>query len=267
MMDDRKQRLGEHAAKTRPAWAVTRARPGPRRTRPPGRDGSGRRPRSAAYREMYGYDHPGDPIGPEPARTPPTSGPPGTKPSSPSAPPTALTSAAMPDGRLWLIRDTYTAETAWAPRHVGKELRLARLGASTPTGRHPRRRRSRRRPQGRRPRPGRAARVPGRQLPGDARPLPAREQTFAQTMADRPEWEHATADPPPGHRRRRRTAPPPPRSEGRPAALRRTRPGQRHEREQLQPAPDGKPGEIAAWIRDPAMQHHVSRAGIDNARS
>ena len=35
----------------------------------------------------------------------------------------------MPDGRLWLIRDTYAAETAWAPRHVGKELRLARLGA------------------------------------------------------------------------------------------------------------------------------------------
>jgi hypothetical protein len=36
----------------------------------------------------------------------------------------------MPDGRLWLIRDTYAAETAWAPRHVGKELRLARLGAA-----------------------------------------------------------------------------------------------------------------------------------------
>ena len=36
----------------------------------------------------------------------------------------------MPDGRLWLIRDTYTAETAWAPRHVGKELRLSRLGAA-----------------------------------------------------------------------------------------------------------------------------------------
>ena len=36
----------------------------------------------------------------------------------------------MPDGRLWLIRDTYAAETAWAPRHVGRELRLARLGAA-----------------------------------------------------------------------------------------------------------------------------------------
>ena len=35
----------------------------------------------------------------------------------------------MPDSHLWLLRDTYAAETAWALRHVGKELRLARLGA------------------------------------------------------------------------------------------------------------------------------------------
>ena len=35
----------------------------------------------------------------------------------------------MPDGRLWLIRDTYIAETQWAPHHVGRELRLVRLGA------------------------------------------------------------------------------------------------------------------------------------------
>jgi hypothetical protein len=35
----------------------------------------------------------------------------------------------MTDGRLWLLRDAYDAQTAWAPRHVGKELRLSRLGA------------------------------------------------------------------------------------------------------------------------------------------
>ena len=35
----------------------------------------------------------------------------------------------MPDGRLWLLRDAFAAETAWAPRHVGKQLRLSRLGA------------------------------------------------------------------------------------------------------------------------------------------
>ena len=36
----------------------------------------------------------------------------------------------MPDGHLWLIRDTYTAETQRAPQHVGRELRLVRLGVS-----------------------------------------------------------------------------------------------------------------------------------------
>ena len=58
---------------------------------------------------------------------------------------------AMRDGRLWLIRDTYAAETAWAPRHVGRGTATgpARRGQRRP-GRHPRRRRSRRRPQGRR---------------------------------------------------------------------------------------------------------------------
>ena len=35
----------------------------------------------------------------------------------------------MPDGRLWLLRDAFAAKTAWAPRHVGKQLRLSRLGA------------------------------------------------------------------------------------------------------------------------------------------
>ncbi len=35
----------------------------------------------------------------------------------------------MPELRLWLVREAYAVETAWAPRHVGKELRLSRLGA------------------------------------------------------------------------------------------------------------------------------------------
>jgi hypothetical protein len=51
-------------------------------------------------------------------------------------------SMTMPDGRLWLIRDAYTAETAWAPRHVGKELRHIRPGRdleATQTGDHLRR--------------------------------------------------------------------------------------------------------------------------------
>jgi len=33
------------------------------------------------------------------------------------------------DGSLWLIRDQYHAETAWAPRHVGRELGYVRASA------------------------------------------------------------------------------------------------------------------------------------------
>ena len=100
----------------------------------------------------------------------------------------------MPDGRLWLLRDAYAAETAWAPRHVGKELRLSRLGAfdaalgairadaeaaaARKAGDHDR---------------------AGRHetLAASYRALrdlyQQREQTLAQAMADRQEWEHATA--------------------------------------------------------------------------
>ncbi|HZI72814.1 MAG TPA: hypothetical protein VFD73_02055, partial [Gemmatimonadales bacterium] len=35
----------------------------------------------------------------------------------------------MPDGRLLHLRDTYPAETAWAPQWVGDELRQVRASA------------------------------------------------------------------------------------------------------------------------------------------
>jgi hypothetical protein len=100
----------------------------------------------------------------------------------------------MPDGRLWLLRDSYTAETAWAPRHVGKELRLARLGAfhagldairaaaeadaARKADDHDRSERH-------------------EALASSYRALrdlyQQREQTLTQAMADRQEWEKATA--------------------------------------------------------------------------
>ncbi len=66
MMDDRTRRLGQHTAQTAP--------PGQSRlsvryppTRPPASDWARKAASIAAYREMYGYDHPDDPIGPEPS--------------------------------------------------------------------------------------------------------------------------------------------------------------------------------------------------------
>jgi hypothetical protein len=124
-MDERTGRLGEHAATTQPLWA--RQALGPVPDDPIGRVGWEHRASVvAAYRERYGYCHPGDPIGPEPAKT------------SPEARATwhaalhalirvdGIDLRGCTDGGLWLRRSTYERETAWAPPHVAEELRLMR---------------------------------------------------------------------------------------------------------------------------------------------
>ena len=171
----------------------------------------------------------------------------------------------MRDGRLWLIRDTYAAETAWAPRHVGRELRLARLGAVNAD-------------QGaiRAAAEADAARKAGdharagrhEELAASYRAMGNRyrqqETLFAQTMTDRTEWEHATE-----HSRRLAIAAD--------AELRRRHPETSIEplhsaeplpvkdtdREQLTLAPDQQIGEIAAWIRDLAAQRQAFREKIE----
>jgi hypothetical protein len=127
-MDDRTRRLGRHAAQTAPSWAVSALGPVPP-------DSAARRQWEdkaasiAAYREMYGYDHPDDPVGPEPAREAPDQRAAWHEAFAalgPAGPPDVR---ALSDGQLSLARDAYAAETAWAPPYVGKELRLSRLGA------------------------------------------------------------------------------------------------------------------------------------------
>ena len=99
----------------------------------------------------------------------------------------------MPDGRLLHLRDTYPVETAWAPRYVGDELRQVRAAAGD-------------------------ARLAGLRAAAEARAADRRgdhdqaagqrklavgyraleqayrerEAVFAQTMADRADWEAAT---------------------------------------------------------------------------
>ena len=129
-------------------------RPRPRARRP-------RRPREwerkaasiGGYREMYGYHHPADPIGPEPSHDAPDQRAAWHEAFAALGPADGPDVRGMPDGRLWLVRDTYAAETAWAPAHVGDGAAAGppRRGQRR-TGRHPRRRRSRSSPQGRRPR-------------------------------------------------------------------------------------------------------------------
>ena len=127
-MDARKDRIGEHAAEHAPPWAVTALGPVPQN--PLDRLDWQRRAASVgAWRELSGYHHPADPIGPEPVAAAPDLRAAWHEAFA------ALGSAdgpdvrGMPDGMLLQLRDTYPLETAWAPQWVGDELRQVRAAA------------------------------------------------------------------------------------------------------------------------------------------
>jgi hypothetical protein len=67
-MDDRQRRIGQHAAQERPLWATQALGqvPADRHQRAGWEARAGQ---LGAYREMFGWDHPGEAIGPEPAAT------------------------------------------------------------------------------------------------------------------------------------------------------------------------------------------------------
>jgi len=193
MLDDRTRRLGRYTAQTAPAWATQALGPVP--AAPAARrNWEHKAAPIAAYRETYGSDHPGDPIGPEPSQQAPDQRAAWHKAFAALSPANGPDARALSDGRLWLLRDTYAAETAWAPRHTGKDLRLSRLAAidadlgairadaetaaASKAGDH-----------------ARAARH--EHLAASYRALrdfyQQREQAFARAMDDRRKWEQATA--------------------------------------------------------------------------
>jgi hypothetical protein len=251
MMDDRTQRLGQHAAQTGPAWAVNALGPVPA-------DEAGRRAWQtkaasiAGYREMYGYGHPADPIGPEPSRQTPDQRAAWHQAFAALGPAGQPDVRAMADGRLWLLRDTYATKTAWAPPYVGKELRLSRLGAfdaALGTIRADAEAAAARKASDH----GRAERQ--ETLAASYRALRdlyrQREHALAQAMADRQDWEHATA----ASRHLAIAAD---------TELRRRHPGQTIQPLfSAEPAPasdagrDGKLSETATRIRDLAAQHQA----------
>jgi len=268
MMDGRRQRLGQFAAQTAPGWAVQALGPIPG-------DATARQEWEkkaasiSAYREMYGYQHPDDPIGPEPARDSPDQRAAWHEAFLALGPADGADVRGMPDGRLWLVRDTYAVETKWAPRLVGKELRLVRLGAANAeldairadaeaeAARKADDTERARRHQGW---------VASYRAMRDR--YQAQEQIFAQAMADRAEWEHATE-----HTRHLAVAAD--------AELRRRHPDQQMEplrsaepapieaaeREQLTLAPDKKIGEMARWVTELAAQRQAFKDKIDERRA
>jgi conjugative relaxase-like TrwC/TraI family protein len=128
MMDQRKERIGEHAAEHALPWAVKALGPVP--DHPLDRlDWQRRASAISAYRELYGYHHPTEAIGPEPVRGAPDKRAAWYEAFATLGPVDGPDVRGLLDGSLLHMRDTYPTETAWAPRWVGDELRQVRGGA------------------------------------------------------------------------------------------------------------------------------------------
>ena len=128
MMDARKDRIGQHAAEHALPWAVAALGPVPEH--PLDRvDWQNRAASVGAWRELSGYHHPAEPIGPEPAAAAPDMRAAWHEAVAALCPAGGPDVRGMPDGRLLHLRDTYPIETAWSPQWVGDELRQVRAAA------------------------------------------------------------------------------------------------------------------------------------------
>ena len=258
LMDARKDRIGEHAADHSPPWAVNALGPVP--DRPADRLAWQKRAASiGAYRELHGYDHPTDPIGPEPGTTNPEARAAWYEAFAALGPVDGPDVRGMPDGRLLHLRDTYPLETAWAPPYVGDELRQVRASA-----------RDARLTALRADAEATAARTRGHHQTATRHAQRAasyralhdayrqREALFAAVMADRTDWEQAT-------RAQRHLA------IAADAELRRRHPGQHFpplrstepepatdtQRDELTLSSEQEPGEMSQWLKDLAAEHQT----------
>ncbi len=259
LMDARKDRLGEHAADHALPWAVAALGPVP--GHPPDRlDWQNKAASIGAWRELSGYHHPTDPIGPEPAAAAPDLRAAWHEALGALGPADGPDVRGMRDGRLLHLRDTYPTETAWAPRYVGDELRQVRAAAWN-TRLAALRARAEAKAASSRGQHHTAARQ--QDLAGSYQTLHEvyrqRETVLAATMADRADWDAAT-------RAQRHLA------VAADAELRRRHPGQHHpplrsaepqpatqaQRDELTlPAGEQNPTETGQWITDLAAAHRT----------
>jgi len=127
-MDARKERIGEHAVEHPPDWALRTLGAVP--NDPLDRlEWQHKAARIGAYRELYGYQHATDPIGPEPTGDSPEKRAVWHAAFAALGPVDGVDVRGLPDGSLLHMRASYETETAWAPRHVGRELEQIRMSA------------------------------------------------------------------------------------------------------------------------------------------
>jgi len=124
-MDDRQRRIGEHAARERSLWATQALGPVPAESQERA-DWERRAGHLAAYREITGWDHPGEAIGPEPTRGNTEAWAQWHSAFAVMARVQGIDVRHLTDGQLLARRRAYEAETSWAPKHVAEELRAAR---------------------------------------------------------------------------------------------------------------------------------------------
>ena len=268
LMDARTDRIGEHTASHPPPWATAALGPVP--DRPPDRlDWQKRAAAIGAWRELSGYDDPADPIGPEPAAAAPDVRAAWHQALAALGPAGGPDVRGMPDGRLLHLRDTYPVETAWAPQYVGDELRQVRAAAWDARLAGLRAAAEARAAEHCGDRDRAAAR---RKLAAGYQALERayrqRETVFAQTMADRADWDTAT-------RAQRQLA------VAADAELRRRHPGQYFsplrsaepepasapESDELALTPDQSPGETGQWIKDLAAGHRIFAGRLADRQS
>jgi DNA transposition AAA+ family ATPase len=122
-MDERQRRLGEHAAENQPAWTQAL---GPVPEHPLDRaDWEHRAGQVAAYREMWGWTHPYEPVSPRPGRH---------SPEAQAAWQAAAEALGWQpgslrehsDGQLWAWRSAFGREMVWAPPYKGDDLAVVR---------------------------------------------------------------------------------------------------------------------------------------------
>ena len=256
LMDARKDRIGEHAAEHALPWAVAALGPVP--AHPLDRlDWQKKAASIGAWRELSGYRHPADPIGPEPATAAPDKRAAWYEAFAALSRVDGPDVRGMPDGTLLHLRDTYPIETTWAPQWVGDELRQVRAAAWTARLAGIRASAEAKAAAGR----GQHDSAARRQELADSyqaldEAYRQRETVFAAAMADRADWDAATraqrhlavaAD---AELRRRHTEqhyPPLRSAEPQPAT--------QAQREELALTAGQKIPEMGQWIKDLAVGH------------